>query len=218
MPSAAVADLVVLARRPAAVHADEVFLARQLQLDRRARLLGQHRGDEIGVLVLVLVAEVAAHVLADDADLLVRHAEIAGDVVPAVGDAAGRRVDRQLVALPTRHAGARLHLGVVHEGGGIAIFEDLRRRLQRLVDVAAFLADRLRFVAVVEREVAFRPDLRRAGLERLLHVEDERQQLVVDHDEGERFFGDVPVDRRHRGHRLADEPHRVVEGVAGAAS
>ena len=84
------ADRVVLRRRPAAVHADEVFLARELELDRRAGLACEHRGDEIGVLVLVLVAEVAAHVLADDADLVRRDPQVAGRVgrqleMPPVG-------------------------------------------------------------------------------------------------------------------------------------
>ena len=98
------ADLVVLHGRPAAVHADEVFLARQLELHRRAGFLREHRGNQIGILILVLVAEVAAHVLADDADLLLRDAEVARHVGAAVGDAAGRRVDRELVALPVRDA------------------------------------------------------------------------------------------------------------------
>ena len=100
MPSARHAHLVVLRRRPAAVHADEVFFARQLELHRRARLLRQHGGDEIGVLILVLVAEVAAHVLADDAHFFRRDPEVARHVGAAVRDAAGRRVDRQLVAFP----------------------------------------------------------------------------------------------------------------------
>src|SRR5579872_2350286 len=61
------AYFVILHRRPAAMHADEIFLARKLQPDRRTRQLGQRRRDEVRVLVLILVAEVAAHVLADDA-------------------------------------------------------------------------------------------------------------------------------------------------------
>src|SRR5207237_9148822 len=71
------ADLVVLHRRPAAVHADVVFLARELQLHGRARFLRERGRNQIRVLVLILVAEVAAHVQADDADVLGRYAEIA---------------------------------------------------------------------------------------------------------------------------------------------
>ena len=51
--------------------AEEVVSPGELQLDRRAGFLRQHRRDEIGILVLILVAEVPAHVLADDADLFV---------------------------------------------------------------------------------------------------------------------------------------------------
>ncbi len=90
MPSLLDADLVILRGRPAAVHADEIFLARKLQLHRRAGFLRQHRGDQIGILILVLVAEVAAHVLADDAHVFSRDPEIAGHVGAAIGDAPGR--------------------------------------------------------------------------------------------------------------------------------
>ena len=38
--------------------------------------------------------------------------------------------------------------------------------------------------------------------------------FVVDRDQLQRFFGDVPIDRRDGGHRLADEAHRIVERVA----
>ena len=105
--------------------ADEIFLARQLELHRRARLFRERGGDEIRVLILILVAEVAAHVAADDADVFRREAEVARDVAAAVGDAAGRRVDGELLALPVRDRAARLHLRVVDEGGREAIFENL---------------------------------------------------------------------------------------------
>ena len=52
------------------------------------------------------------------------------------------------------------------------------------------------------------------GFERFLGIEHERQRLVVDRDQLQRFLGDMPVDRRDRGDRLANEPDRVVERVA----
>ena len=67
---------------------------------------------------------------------------------------------------------------------------------------------------VVQREVALGPDLRRVRLERLFRIEHERQHLVVDRDQPQRFFGDVAIDGRDRRDRLADEAHRVVERVA----
>src|SRR5579871_2657783 len=63
------------------------------------------------------------HVLRDHANFLIGNSEIAGDVVAAVGDAAGRRVDRQLVAVPLGHGRPRLHLRVVHESGAETVFK-----------------------------------------------------------------------------------------------
>ena len=208
------ADLVVLDGRPPPVHADEILLARQLELDGRRRLSGQHRRNQIGVLILVLVAEVAAHVLADDADVFLREAEVAGHVGAAVGDAAGRRVDRQLVARPVRDRRARLHLRVVLERGRVAILEHVIRGREAVLHVAPARAERLDLVPRVRRQVAFGPDLHRAGRERFLRIEDKRQRLVLHRDQEERFFRDVTIDRRDRRHRFADEADRVVEGVA----
>ena len=87
------ADLVVLLGRPAAVHRDVVFLARELQLHRRAGLLRQHGGHQIEILALILVAEAAAHVLADHAHLFERHLQVVGDIDAAVGNALGGGVD-----------------------------------------------------------------------------------------------------------------------------
>ena len=196
------------------MHADEVFLARELELHRRARLLGEHCRDEIGVLVLVLVPEVAAHVLADDPHAIVGQAEIAGDVMAAVGDPAGRRVNRELFALPGCDGDARLHLRVVLEGGREAILERPLGRSQPVADVAASLDVGLRLVADVQREVAFGPNLDGVGRQRLFGLEHERQNFVVDQDLKERFFGDVTIHGGDRGHRIAHEPDRVVEGVA----
>jgi hypothetical protein len=45
----------------------------------------------------------------------------------------------------------------------------------------------------------------RLGVHRRDGVDDRRQHLVVDVDQGARVLGDVPARRRHRGHRLAGE-------------
>jgi hypothetical protein len=71
-PVAVGPHLVVLHRRPAAVDTEEVVPSRQLQLDGAPRLAREKGREEVGVLTLVLVAEPAAHVLADDADPLGR--------------------------------------------------------------------------------------------------------------------------------------------------
>ncbi len=195
------------------MNADEVFLARELELHRRGRVLRQHRGDQIGVLILVLVAEVAAHVAADHADLFRRDAEVTRHVGAAVGDAAGRRVDGELVGVPGRDAHARLHLRVVHERGRVAILEDPIRRREAFLDVPSLCANRHVLVPRVGRQVAFGPDLRGAGLERVLGIEHERQRLVVDRNQLQGLFGRVTIDRGDRRHRLADESHGIVERV-----
>ena len=196
------------------MHADEVFLARHLQLHRRARFLREHDRDQVGVLVLILVAEVAAHVQTDDSDLLVGDSQITGDVVAAVDDAARWCVHGQLVALPRRNRRARLHLRVVVEHGGVAILEDVVSGAESSLDVAALHAGRQRLVANVQTEVALRPDLNGAGLQRLLGIEDELEDFVIDRDQMQGFLGKVTIGGGDRRDRLPDVPHRIVEGVA----
>ncbi len=104
-------------------------------------------------------------------------------------------------------------MGVVYERRGVPVLEDLVGFPQSRLDVAFAKDHGPGLVLKVEREVALGPDLRRIGLQRLLRVEHEGQLLVVDLDELERLLGDVPVDRRYRGDRLAHKAHRVVEHV-----
>ncbi len=103
--------------------------------------LRQQRGNQIGILILVFVAEAAAHVLADDAHFFVGYAQIAGHVMAAIRSALGRRVDRQLVALPAGDADARLHLRVVNVSRGVAVFEHVVGCSKTFFDISA--ADRL---------------------------------------------------------------------------
>ena len=132
----------------------------------------------------------------------------------AIRDAAGRRVHGELVAFPERDARPRFHLRVVHERCRESILEHVRRRGERLLDVAALLPKRYRFVPVVQTEIAFRPDLRRVRFERRFLVDDMRQHFVVDDHLLQRFFGKVPIHRSNRDHRFADESHGIIERVA----
>ena len=110
---------------------------------------------------------------------------------------------------------ARLHLRVVHERGGVAIFEHVVGSAEAFLDVAALASDGLALHCCgIERQVALRPDLQRAGLERLFRFQHERQHLVFHRDQPQRLFGGVPIGRRNRRHRIADEAHRIVERVA----
>src|SRR5262245_38172104 len=66
-------NLVILDGRPPTVNADEIVFSSKLEFHRRTRLFGQHRGNQVDVLVLVFVTEPATHVLADDLHLLLRN-------------------------------------------------------------------------------------------------------------------------------------------------
>ncbi len=85
------------------------------------------------------------------------------------------------------------------------------RRLETFVEVAAAHTDRRVLVARVRREIAFGPDLRSAGLQRLLLIEHERQRFVGDVDQLERVFRRMTIDSSDRGDRLADEAYGIVE-------
>src|SRR5919109_1322999 len=63
--------LVLLHGRPAPMHAEPVVAARVFQHDWRLGVARQRGGDQVGVLVLILVAESPAHIVAHDAHLLV---------------------------------------------------------------------------------------------------------------------------------------------------
>ena len=143
------ADFVILLGRPAAVHRDEIFLARELQFYRRAGLLRQHGDHQIGILALIFVAESAAHVLADHAHVLERQVQIARDFHAAVRNALGGRIDGKLVAFPLRHSGSNFKLRIVEMNGGVVVFEDLIRFGEAFVDVAVAVRFRLMLALVV---------------------------------------------------------------------
>ena len=144
------AHLVVLRRGPAPVHADEVVFPREFQLHGRAGFPGEQGGHEVVILILVLVAESTAHVLTDDAHLVGGNSEMPRHVGPAVRDALGRGIQRELVAVPGGDCHARLHLRVVDVGGREAILEDVIGGTQSFLDVPAPIDLRLRFVLRVE--------------------------------------------------------------------
>ncbi len=208
------AHLEVLNGVPTSVRAQPVVLAGQLQQHRSVRLLRQGRRDQVEVIAAVLVAETAAHVLADDLDLVVFETQIPRVVMAAVGDALGRRVNRDLVPVPLGQSRAGLHLGVLNEGRRISILEHAIRCPEPRSDVAHAPCHRSGFVAKVQAEIALGPDLGSPSLQCFFQIDHEWQLLPIDVDERQRFFGHVAIDRGYRGHRLADVAHRVVEHVA----
>src|SRR5262245_63069192 len=78
--------LVLLHGGPAPMHAEPVIAARVFQHDRRVGVSGERRSDQVSVLVLILVAESTAHVVAHDAHLLVFQSQIPGHVMAAIGN------------------------------------------------------------------------------------------------------------------------------------
>src|SRR4029077_16131188 len=70
------ANLIVLNGGPSAVNADEIVLAREFELHRRARLLRQHGSNEVGILILILIPKTAAHVMANDLNLILWNSQI----------------------------------------------------------------------------------------------------------------------------------------------
>ncbi len=207
-------NLVVLRGRPAAVNPDEILFARHFQLHRRARFLRQHRGDQVSILILVLVADAAAHVLADDAHLLVGDSQISGHVMATIRRALGRRIQGQLLALPVGDTQTRLHLRVLNIGGGVAIFEHEVGRAEAFLDVTAAIHFWLYFVFHVGGEVALRPNLDAPGAERRLLIEHERKHLIINVDEPKSLLREMAVGRGHGRHRLSEKTHGVIEQIA----
>ena len=93
---------------------NKIVFPRELQFDGCACFFGQHRSDQIGILILVLVAETAAHVMADHVYRLRRNPEIPGGVGTAVRDALGRCVQRQFVGVPGSDTRPGFHLCVLN--------------------------------------------------------------------------------------------------------
>ena len=103
------------------MHAEPVVTARVFQHDWRLGVARQRGGNQVGVLVLILVAESSAHIVAHDAHLLVFQAQIPGHVMAAIGNALGRGIQGQRLALPVRQGAAGFQLRVVHKAGVIAL-------------------------------------------------------------------------------------------------
>jgi hypothetical protein len=155
------ADLVMLLRRPAAVHADVVVLPGKFKLHRLPADFGQHSGHVVVILRLVLVPEAAAHVFAHHSHPAERQTEILGDVGTRVGNALGRRENGQLARFPLSHAHPALQLGVVYMLSEIGVFEDPVGVFEALFDVAPGFFDRRAKVALAYRKIAARRDFRR---------------------------------------------------------
>ena len=208
------ADPVFLHRGPAAVNAEPVVAAGIFEHYRARNPAGKLGGDEVGVLVLVLVTETATHVLGDNPHLVVFETKIPGGVVTAIGDALGGRVQGELVAFPACQSAAGLHLGVVHEAGLVTLLEDLVSLGKARFHIADAGGHGFRIVAGIGAQIAFGPDSRRVLGQGGFGFEYERQGFVFDFDQRQRFLGDVAVGGRHRSNGIAHTAHGIVEDIA----
>ena len=184
----------------ALVGSEELLAAREHEA-HRARGLAREHGDVRLVVEAALAAEAAAQDRHDDAHL-------AGGQLERVHDAAARRErhlrrgpDRDVVARPLRHDGARLDRDGVRAVGHEAALDDEVGIAHALLDVA--LDDRrVRGVVAVAHHavgvaVGGPVDVheRRVGRQRGLDVVDDRQLLVLDLDQVDGLLRDLGRER-----------------------
>ena len=133
------------------------------------------------------VAEAAAHVRHDHADLVLGVAEQRREALAEAVDVLGGLVEGQLaggvaaVRPPDGERAAHLHRGGDDALVDDADLDDLVGRGERAVDIAGGLG-----LGVAEVGAERLEEERRAGLQRLLGIDDGRQRVVVDLDERRR--------------------------------
>src|SRR5439155_8811233 len=98
----------LLDRRVAVPRVEVLLATRERALDRAARALRELDRDVGVVARVVLRAEAAAHVVADDAHFVARQAERLRDLLADAPDELRRDVDDEPVALPFAHGLVRL--------------------------------------------------------------------------------------------------------------
>ena len=179
--------------------APERLLPAVLHLHRTSGGEGQHAGVYLEVDVLAR-PEGSAHGAKSDADLLLRHAEARRELVEI--DVEPLRVHVQVHAAVLGRegqAGLRPERGVVLHGGLVV---SLHPHLGLRVGVPVLDVH-------VAEHVAEGVQLRRVGLERLLHVDEGGKDLVPHADELRSTPRGLAVGRGDDGHRLPLEPDDV---------
>jgi hypothetical protein len=197
--------------------ANELFFARELELDGPAGLQRGQRAEVFGQ-DLLLAAEAAADALAEHPDVDRVETQQVAKLFPRDERRLGTRPHVQpLVIVEPRDRLVRLEVGVLYPVGRVlGLVDDVglgeagpdvaEASVQVEQDVALGMADeRVRRLLVV--------DHRRSGLHRLLGVEDRREHLVVDLDAAAAFLRGGLAVGRHGRHALPDEPHDVVQHV-----
>ena len=189
----------MLARR-VAVAADDVLLAaRERAADRSPRPLRELGCEQEVVAEPVLGAEAAAHELADHTHLVLRQAELRGQVAAEAPDVLRRHVDVEAVAPPLADALVCLERVVVQRLRCVLGLDDRVRLGEPALVVTALVVDRL-----LEQ---------RAARDGLVRVEQRLEHLPFDLDElrrgarlCERLRGDAGDGAALEVHVLVDPP------------
>ena len=109
---------------------------RQRDLDRTAhRARAERRKDGIRANA-ALSAEAAADEGRDDANAVLRHADLVGEVTPRPANDLLRRPDCEMVAVPPRDGGMRLHHHVTLVRRGVGLVNGHCGRGERVVEIA----------------------------------------------------------------------------------
>ena len=195
------------------MHADKVVFTGEFELHRLVGRFGKHGGHVIVILRLILVTETTAHVLTDDPHFAQRQAEVFCDIGARVRNALRRSINGQLAGIPPGDAHASLHLRIVDVLGDEGVFEDLVRFLESLFHISPGFFDGRAERPLADRQVPVWGNFRGIWFERFISVEHMRNFFIVDLDQFQRVFSDVPVGGRHGGNRIADIAHRIVENI-----
>jgi hypothetical protein len=176
-----------LNRRVAVAGREILFSARKRAAHRAARLAGE-RDRDVGVVAgVVLRAEAAAHVVADDPHPVGGQLQLLGDRRAHAPDELRRDVDLERVSLPAADRLVGLHRVVQHGLRSVLALDDHVRLGEAGLDVAAVVAPRV-------RDERLAPD-------RLLGIEQRVELLPLDLDRRQRLASPreaVGRDRRDR--------------------
>ena len=114
-----------------------------------------------------------------------------------------RRPDREQSGPPVGDAPSRLKAAVCRTLGPVAVLQDKGRLPESPLHVPQPLLH-------PQGHVAFFVDLRRVFFQSIDRVEDCRELLVVNLDEGEGLRRSFLIDRSHRSHFVTDKPHLLL--------
>ena len=171
--------------------------------------MGHHRGGRFHV-DREFAAEATANFAGNHLDLRDRKLQHFGELGPDLERPLSADPDRdRAVLLPEDGRVVRLDVTLV-DGGGVEL------PLDDDLGLGKTLLEVPHLVLVVAGDVALPPRIlpqglggavvveqRRPFFHRFAHVDDSRKRLVLDFDQGQRFFGDVGACRRDRGDGMA---------------